>query len=186
VNVTSAYGFPFPECDPPLIKDASQAAQIRVLAEEIDQEVTRIADLGDRVLNHPDTARLTQAALSTATTENLIVVPLDTVVFNSGLALSSNGIQLSEAGWWLAGGYASVDCATPIEAQVRLTLDGTAATSWSNPGGIYSTIFQLPFLSAPLLAEENAILRLEIKHSTGGSPSWNYRGHLWVVKVIEA
>lgn len=53
---TFNYGFPYPECNPPLTKDISDIEQFRDLALAVDAEVERIATLADDTIVNPDAA----------------------------------------------------------------------------------------------------------------------------------
>lgn len=53
---TFNYGFPFPECAPPLTKDIADIEQFRDLALAVDLEVERIATLADDTIINPDAA----------------------------------------------------------------------------------------------------------------------------------
>lgn len=188
MNVTDTYGLPYPECDPPLVKDASQIAQMQSLALAIDTEVERIDDLLTDTLVQPAGARLITAALTNATTETLVTPVLDSTVFavNWGVTVQSGGgLYIPETAWWMVGAHASADSASAIRVLVRVTVDGVAASSWGNPGAPYSTIFQLPALGMlPLQINAGSILNLQIKHDLAGSPAWNYRPHLWAQKLV--
>lgn len=192
MKATENYSFPYPECDPPLVKDSSQITQLRNLAVAIDAEVERVDNLADNVLNHPPAARVVTAAASIATTDNLVVPVFDQTVFVNNWngfvsPIVAGGIIIPETAWWMIGAHASADSASAIRAHVRITVDGVAASSWGNPGSPYSGIFQLAALGmTPLKINENSILRMEIKHDLGGSPAWNYRPHLWAVKLVTA
>lgn len=53
---TFNYGFPYPECNPPLTKDIADIAQFRDLALDVDAEVERVATLADDIIVNPDAA----------------------------------------------------------------------------------------------------------------------------------
>lgn len=51
---TANRGYPYPECDPPLVKDTADAPlQIKTLAEAIDDDVTALQALAATALNPP-------------------------------------------------------------------------------------------------------------------------------------
>ena len=193
MNKTDNYGFPYPECDPPLVKDASQIAQFKALAMAVDAEVQRVDALADDQLTHPPSARATIAVVPVVTTDNLAVPLFDTTVFASvswgGSPITTeNGLHVYKAGWYLAGCHALVSSATAaVLPMVRLTVNGTPASSWSTPAGNYGVSNgRLAALSAvPLLVAEEDVIRMEIKHLATGSPSWDYRPHIWAVRMVE-
>lgn len=101
-------GYPFPECDPPLVKDASDIADLRDLAVAVDDDMNsldaRIVDL----IEKPDSARISFAGVlavsSTAFNDNVTIVPYNTITYdNTGTstALGSNALRVSERGFYL-------------------------------------------------------------------------------------
>lgn len=189
---TPIYEFPYPECDPPLVKDASQIAQMASLAYAIDDEVQRVFDKADDALIRPPNTRVAIAVLPVATTDNLVVPVFDTSVYQinwGGPSLINNGIDVYEPGWYLVGCHALVSSATAaVLPMVRLTVNGVAASSWSAVGGNYGVgNGRLAALSAvPLSVTTGDVIRMEIKHTATGSPAWDYRPHLWAVRLVNA
>lgn len=193
MKATETYGFPYPECDPPLVKDSSQIVQFQQQAEAVDEEVQRIVTLANDQLVHPPATRLAIAVVPVATTDSLAVPFFDTSVFavnwGAGNALGSHGgAQIYKGGWYLAGCHALVSSATAaVLPMVRLTVNGTPASSWSAPAGNYGVSNgRLAALNAvPLLLSAGDVVRMEIKHLAPASPSWDYRPHLWAVRMVE-
>lgn len=188
MKATETYGFPYPECDPPLVKDASQITQFGALANAIDAEVERIATMAEDNIIQPPAARLFTSA-PTATTATLVTVAFDTTVFsrNWGFAppLFAGELEVNETGWYLVGAHGLTDSATAMQTNVRLVRNGVAASSWSNPGGVYTGAFQLPALGVvPLQLADDDRLTVQIKHNAAAGTSWNYRAHLWAVKLV--
>lgn len=191
MKTTPIYEIPYPECDPPLVKDSSQITQMQTIARALDAQVERIDNLILDTLVQPAAARITTAALSNATTDTLVTPVFDQVAFfvnwGPGFVLdpSTSGMLMPETAWWMVGANASVDSAAAIRASVRVLVDGVAASSWGNPAAPYSGIFQLPALGMlPLQINAGSVLQMQIRHETGGSPAWNYRPHLWAVKLV--
>lgn len=193
---TPIYGFPYPECDPPLVKDSSQIAQMSILAKEIDIEVQRVFDEADENLIRPANARLSIAVLPVATTDNLVTPSFDTTVFSvnwDGPTIppfpTVGGLLFNKPGWFLIGCHALVSSATAaVLPMVRLTKNGSPVSSWSAVGGNYGVgNGRLAALSAiPLVVADDDIVRMEIKHTAAGSPAWDYRPHLWAVRLVDA
>lgn len=188
MKATETYGFPYPECAPPLVKDASQISQMAQLAMAIDAEVERIDQLAEdnltllaaiRVLS-PLTATTDVQVMPTFTfTEQLFIQNWATTGTQDG------GILIPESAWWMIGSHASTDSATVMQVRTRLTVNGSAASSWGNPGSPYSGIFQLPALGmAPLHLTAGNVLNMEMRHNAVAGTAWNYRAHLWAVKLV--
>lgn len=107
-DVTSNRRYPFPECDPPETKDASDVADLRDLALAIDADATaedlRILDL----LEKPDSARLSWSGnLAGNGFTVAYTIPYDTTTYDNvsgaGIAdLVAGGVRVRERGWYLA------------------------------------------------------------------------------------
>jgi len=191
VKETTNYGFPYPECDPPLVQDASQIEHLRRLAESVDTEVDRVVNKLDDNLAHPPSGRLGVLVSPIATTDPIVTVDFTTTVFSiNGFSISvDGGVLITKPGWWLMGGHALVQSAiAAVSPMVRLIVNGTAASSWSFPAGNYGvTNARLAALSAvPLLLATGDVVKLQIKHIAGGTPAWDYRPHLWGTRLIAA
>ncbi|MGW0034668.1 hypothetical protein ACWDXD_33245 [Streptomyces sp. NPDC003314] len=193
MKTTELYGLPYPECDPPLVKDASQIAQVRLLAEAVNEQVQDLVDYGDDVLFRPPAARLGILILPVVTTDSSAIPFFDTLVFGSNwgdsapLDTAAGGLRVSTPGWYLVGCHALVVSATAgVLPMVRLTVNGASASSWSAVGGNYgSANARLAALSAvPMILQEGDLVRMEIKHLAAGSPTWEYRPHLWAVRLV--
>jgi len=195
VKETEKYAFPYPECDPPLVKDASQIAQFADLARAVDEQVQDVIDDATDRLIRPPAARLAVFTLPVATTDNLVVPFFDVAVFqlnwgiNSLPDLVSGGMYINKPGWYMSGCHALVSSPTAaVLPMVRLTVNGIPASSWSKMAGNYGVLNgRLAALSAvPLSLSEGDIVRMEIKHLAAGSPAWDYRPHLWAVRMVDA
>ena len=102
-------GYPFPECSPPLIKDASDIADLRDLAVAVDNDANIIDDRIVDLIEKPDSARISFAGVlpclgSSGTSETVQLIPYDTITYdNTGTStdLSSFALRVSERGWYL-------------------------------------------------------------------------------------
>ena len=187
---TEVYGFPYPECSPPLVKDSSQIVQMASLALAIDTEVQRVVDEANLELITPPNARATIAVLPVATTDSLVTPAFDLSVFQAGGAAidtGAGGLRVQDAGWYFVGCHALVTSATAaVLPAVRLTVNGAPASSWSAVGGNYIALnSRLAALSGvPLVLAANDVIRMEIRHTAAGSPAWDYRPHIWCVRMV--
>lgn len=108
---TQYRNYPVPECDPPLVKDASDIAQLRDLALAIDADATARSDSIVQFWERPDSAGLTGGSTNfpfpfSSTQHTQFTVPYDTVAFdNSGTGaltdVSRNGFVTVERGWYI-------------------------------------------------------------------------------------
>ena len=195
---TEVYDFTYPECAPPLVKDASQIAQVRVLADEIDAEVEALVTQAERDLIQPPATRfaINIGSLPVVTTDNLVSPVFDQTVFavnwgdSAPLVFGTGDMRIDTPGWYLVGCHAVVETATAaVLPMVRLTVNGSPASSWSPVAGNYGTAgnTRIAALSAvPLSLQEDDRVRMEIQHLAAGSPTWNYRPHIWAVRLVSA
>ncbi|TXS16346.1 hypothetical protein EAO70_12980 [Streptomyces sp. adm13(2018)] len=195
MKTTETYGFPYPECDPPKVKDSSQISQLRALAVAVDEEVERVVNVAERDLIHPAAARFAIATLPVVASGTLESPVFDTTVYSinwgpsPALVPVTGGVRISTPGWYLIGCHALVTSATAaVLPMVRITLNGSPASSWSAVAGNYGVgNGRLASLSAvPLSLVEGDIIRMEIQHVAAGTPVWDYRPHLWAVRLVDA
>lgn len=140
MDVTDNYQIPYPECDPPLTKDASDIEQMRDLAERVDEVVQDYADaiLADVVM--PDAARLFISP-SVTTTDADVVFFLDSITFDNttGNAMSdlTNGvIRILRDGWYGLGAWIEAAVATDIQLRVRFIANGDPVTNFHGLGSL--------------------------------------------------
>lgn len=140
MDTTECFGFPYPQCDPPLTKDASDIEQLRDLALAID---TAVQDFNDDItteLVRPDAARLFNGtALTSTLAENTFF--LDTVTFDNtagdSMSDTTNGvIRIQRAGWYLVWCWVESLVATDVQTRVRFIVNGTEATNFQGPSGL--------------------------------------------------
>lgn len=192
MKTTETYGFPYPECDPPLVKDASQISHMAILANRIDAEVQRVDTLAEKSVTNPAAARLRiNPAVNTTAVQVMPTFVGGSVVFNNANwtapVVQSGGLRVPEDAWFLVGCHAETTSAVSMQVNVRLTLNGSPASSWSNPGFLYAGTSHLTALAAvPLQLTTGNILNMEIKHSAAAGTAWTYRPHLWAVKLVAA
>lgn len=108
---TQYRNYPFPECDPPRVKDASDIAQLRDLALAIDADAAGRSDSIAQFWERPDSAGMTGSATNfpfpfSSTQHTQFTVPYDTVVFdnsgtNSLTDISRNAFVIAERGFYV-------------------------------------------------------------------------------------
>lgn len=100
--------YPFPECEPPLVKDRSDIADVRDLAVAVNDDLDSVEDSIEELIERPDSARIAfTGALTTSSTafsDHVQIVPYDSVTFdNTGTStdLGSDALLVSERGVYL-------------------------------------------------------------------------------------
>lgn len=136
MDTTDCLGLPFPECDPPLVKDASNIEQFRDLAFAVDDAVENLSDLITDTLLQPDAVIMTGGVTTTGS---------DVTHFYSGISLYDNAgmanttldlIEIQTDGWYLIGGWVrcSGAASTIIGLRIEPLLNGDYFTSRQGPG----------------------------------------------------
>jgi hypothetical protein len=124
MNLTDNRGYPYPQCQPPLIKDASNApVQTRALAEAIDADLDTLDALIDSTYQLPTTILRISASTSVASGS---MFPFDVTEYdNQGWATSST-ITVPTAGVFLLTGFAlSVLAANVQSLALQFTGNGS-------------------------------------------------------------
>jgi hypothetical protein len=106
VSVTPNRSYPYPECDPPEVKDRSDIAFLRDLAEAVNTD----ADAEDaqivQFLEKPDSARMSWAGNLAGTGFTVAYfIPYDTVTYDNTTGIANTtlgGIQVLERGIYMA------------------------------------------------------------------------------------
>lgn len=100
--------YPFPECEPPLVKDRSDIADVRDLAVAVNDDMDGIETSIEELIERPDSARISfSGALTTSSTafsDHVQIVPYDNVTFdNTGTStdLAADALRISERGIYL-------------------------------------------------------------------------------------
>lgn len=111
VSRTPNRSYPYPECDPPEVKDRSDISFLRDAAEAIDADAQAEDDQIAELLERPDSARVSFAGNTSTATGFLMAahVPYDTVSYDNttgGITdLTAGGIRVVERGWYVAASY---------------------------------------------------------------------------------
>lgn len=105
---TLNYGFPYPECNPPLVKDASDISHFRNLALAVDSEVASLYAMSNDILTSPDGCLLFRSAAAIFNDGDSITY--DSISFdNTGGAmpdLAGGFLNIRQTGFYYMGGFA--------------------------------------------------------------------------------
>lgn len=180
-------GYPYPECDPPLIKDASDIAHLRDLAVAVDTDVQAVYDRTADVIARPDAARMAMTA-TIASTENTVFPFFNARTFDStGTSLTPTAeglIRLVEPGWYQIGGWVQLVSAPFLGARIRFVQNGVAATSWCPQAEITQTNMQMPALTATVYVPVGGdTLGMELRIGAA-LPNYTYAARIWAVQMV--
>lgn len=188
MDQTENRGYPYPECDPPLTKDASDIADLRNLAvavnDDMDEIFTRAAD----VLVRPDAARMSMTA-TLASTDTEFIPFLDSRTFdttgpaNYMTPLAEGQLRLVEPGWYTVGCFVVLTSVSLIQARAAFLRNGNTGTFSDRadlgPGGVQH-INHTADVFVPVGNETlNILVRIGV-----GSPSYTYTARVWAQQVI--
>lgn len=186
MDATECFGFPYPQCDPPLTKDASDIIQVRNLAEAIDAVVQDFADDILDQLVRPDACRMTNlVAFVSTVTDN--VIPMDATSFDNqpGLAMTdvaAGGIRIVTDGWYQVGAWCRSTVATDVQTRIRFLVNGDPATNFQGPGGLAQAGSQDCNGEEVLQLFAGDLITLATRNGSPGT-SVSYTAHLWAVLV---
>lgn len=187
MDATPNRGYPYPQCEPPLVKDASDIAQVRDLAVAIDADVQAIYDRASDVVVRPDAARVSMTA-TLADTANALFPFFNSRTFDTtGTAMTpiADGVmRLVEPGWYGVGCWVHLISATFLGARARFLVDGSPATSFSTQAEIAAANGQHVHLAAEIFSPLGGQdLSLEVRIGAG-SPSYTYVARMWADQEI--
>lgn len=186
MDATECFGFPFPECAPPLTKDASDIVHVSNLAFAVDAVVQSFADAITDQLVRPDACRMTNLVAFVSTlTDN--VIPMDASSFDNqpGLAMTDvveGGIRIVTDGWYQVGAWCRSTVATDVQTRIRFLVNGDAATNFQGPGGLAQAGSQDCNGEELLQLRDGDLISLATRNGSPGT-SVSYTAHLWAVLV---
>ncbi|TRV72590.1 hypothetical protein FKN01_29840 [Streptomyces sp. 130] len=185
MDTTPNYGIPYPECDPPLVKDASTVTQIAALAYAADAALDTVYAQAEQDVFNPDSVRM-QAASVTGTGQDRIPVFTSETVDTGGMSDTSTGVvQIVEPGRYYVGAYTSSTTSTLTQLRVRFLINGSPVSNFQTPG--YATPLSgsmiAGYADAVLSFQEPVALSIQIRHSSSGATSWNSQAELWATQL---
>lgn len=179
-------GYPYPQCEPPLVKDASFIAQMQALAEAIDADVTAVEAEANATLIMPLAARIIEAAPSAPSTSQIVTPNYDTTEFASpGMDdLSNNGIRITSSGWYLLGTFCIVLIAAAVEinARTRFIKNGQPLTSTGDQARLASATAEDPYLSTVVFLDAGDLIRTQILNS--GASAFTTQSRMWALQLV--
>lgn len=191
MDQTPVYGFPYPECDPPLVKDASDIIQLANLANAVDAAVEALNLQANDELLVPDVCRMNMSAAAVTTDQELTPLndQLNWQTAGSGMADPTNGgIRIQEQGWYIVGGYTEVSATVPAATQLQLRMsvvrNGAVASNYHDSGRIISGDFQYGYVSEILNLSVGDLMQVRLRHGAGAGIQWTYRTRIWAVQIL--
>lgn len=188
MDQTENRGYPYPQCEPPLTKDASDIAHLRDLAVAVNDDMNAVYNRAADALVRPDAARMA-TSLAIADTVNEFVPFLDSRSFdttgpaNYMTPLAEGQLRLVEPGWYEIGCYVTLTSATYLGARVAFLRSGTQG-SWSTQCEIGPSNQQiLNHSGTTFVPEGNDSLNIRVRIGAS-TPSYTYVARVWAQQVI--
>lgn len=186
---TDCLGLPYPECDPPLVKDASDIIQFKALADATDAAVQEYADQVQADLLQPPSAR--QSGLTGGGAGQDFVQSYNTAVswaFPASMGdLVAGGIRIPENGWYWVGGYLQITLTpqTAINTRIEPLVNGDPVSSRQGPS--YSSgpgsAEDLTWIDC-LFLQAGDVVTTMTHHNGNPATVISYQGDIWALQVL--
>lgn len=188
MGTTPIFNLPYPECDPPLRKDAGDIAQMRDLAFALDDASTQIRQDASNLMVRPDACRMLMSAFVAGTGASS-AVPFfnlfgpDTTP-GGYMHDTVNGVmRLVEPGRYLIGGYINTTSAIQLSPRIRYLLDGAPATNFQTSGYISQATAAPAFASAVLAVDRATTLQMEVFTDALVATVWTYSATMYALQI---
>jgi|GEM_PF-4464852 len=183
MDTTDCLGLPFPQCDPPLTKDASDITQFQALAEATDAAVQAYADDVDNLYTSPD---------AVAMLGGTNVAGQDVVHFfgggaefdNAGMAdTTAQVIRVLETGWYMVGGHVLITTATAVFVRVEPLVNGDPPSSRQGPGFATAGTEAVSFADV-LFLQAGDSLQMMTHHVASAVTVNTYSVRMWAFRIL--
>ena len=181
-------GYPYPECEPPLTKDASDIAHLRNLAMAVNDDVDAIYSRAADVLVRPDAARMATSA-AIASTANEFIPFQDSRSFdttrpaNYMTPVAEGQLRLVEPGWYEVGCFITLTSAAFLGARASFQRSGNPG-AWSMQCEIGPSNQQIiNHFGTTFVPVGNDTLNVLVRIGAG-SPSYTYVARVWAQQVF--
>lgn len=175
-NRTPNRGYPYPECDPPLVKDASDIGFLRDLAQSVNADANGLDDLIETLIERPPAARQAFAASLVITKSSIgdavLTIPYSSTTYANPASMSdltAFGLRIPERGFYFLTSYVRTTTAGLCDLQVRHLRNGLARTEgrrFEGPGFTVDTAIETSMQTSDLIpCNAGDLIRTQIKLS---------------------
>lgn len=184
MDTTDCLGLPFPVCDPPLTKDASEIAQLRALAEATDAAVQAYDDQLTDTLTAPPSAAITGGSNTAGTEVNQFY---DTLEFDTGGLWDSvqDGFVIREDGWYMVGGHIRLSGFSPTNTNLRVDplLNNDPWTNRQGPGHVIGGTEDVSWSDVGFFRQGDY---LNTRTARTGNPVTvaTYTARMWILQIL--
>lgn len=188
MDQTDCFDIPFPECDPPLTKDASDVEQFRDLALATDTAVAQLDAQITEFLTSPDSAVASGGLTAAGRIQDL---PFTVSEFENKTILSAVDARLKIAtdGWYIIGGWVSATHGVDAGIGIRIqpTLNGDPVSNRQGPGRPVltgaSATDDVGWLTVMQLSVGD-LLGARTNHAGSTSLSVTYAHRIWLTRIV--
>lgn len=185
MDVTLNREYPYPECEPPLVKDASDIIQLQQLATAIDTDMQALSDAVETQMAYPPSAKM--FANGIVTTLSDFTVFYDNFSWNTQNDLvntSLGGFVIQTPGFYLVTAWAGAATTNNMHLRLQLMVNNLPTGNWQgysrNTTGVTSQVQQM---SVTLFLEEGDLVSNRVRHAFPGS-SITYIGRIHIVQLV--
>ena len=184
MKTTECLGLPYPECDPPLVKDASDIAQLRDLAEATDAAVQAYDDDLTDTLTAPPSAAATGGSNTAGTEVNQFYSVLE---FDTGGMWDSvgDGFLIQEDGWYMLGGHVRLSGFSPTNTNLRVDplLNGDPWSSRQGPGFATGGTEEVSWSDVGFFRAGD-FLNTRTAHTGNPATVVTYNARMWILQIL--
>lgn len=186
MDTTECLGLPYPECDPPLTKDASDVIQFKALADATDTAVQDFDDSLTDTLTAPPAAALTGGNNIAGQLVNQFysVMEFD----NAGLFDPDfDGIRIQEDGFYMIGGSVRLSGFAPTVTNLRIEplLNGDEFSSRQGPAYANTTPASEDICWCDGgFFRAGDLINTRTQHTGNPATVASYTHRIWIVQVL--
>jgi hypothetical protein len=179
---TECLGLPYPECAPPLVKDASDIVQFKALADATDAAVQTLADSVDNLYTSPDAVAMVGGI--NAAGQDVTHFLGGTEFDNAGMAdLTAQVIRILETGWYLLGGHVQISTLPAVFVRAEPLVNGDPVSSRQGPGFATAGVEAVSFTDALFLQAGDA-LQMMTHHVASPVTVNTYSVRMWALRIL--
>lgn len=185
MDTTDCLSLPYPQCAPPLIKDASDIEQFRDLAVATDTAVQTLADSLNANLFAPPCTVMSGG--QSVAGRDIVQFTSVTVLDNAGQAdTAADVIRISEDGWYMVGGWVSATSASlpnSIGLRIEPLVNGDMVSNRQGPGQPAVGAEYVAWADMLFMRAGDALQTLT-HHTDSAGLNVTYATFLWAYQVI--
>jgi len=185
VKTTPLREYPYPECDPPLVKDASDIIQMFDLATAMDEDIENLTDEAI-TLAFPAASKMRMSGLSTTAQEFVVVYGTSSWQTRVGMNSTTLGAIIApHTGFYQVHIWVASNSATSSDIRTKLVVNGVDRGVWGGYSAAVSGVALQPAThDVNLFLNEGDQLTARVRHSLGVAAT--YQSNLHAVQLVRS